>query len=194
MRVDLWFALEVLAAAGNLAFTVLLLYEKRVGWLFGLVASLLGVVLFTHQHVYAQVGLNTFYTVMGAYGWWQWGRGGGGEAPIIRRGPLFHLVMLALGSLGALVLVWAARYLPDPVHVELDATVTVYSLLATWMLARKILESWVWYIAADLAAIVLYLLLGMHAYAVLYIIYVCLSIAALVRWTREWKARSGAAP
>lgn len=188
MTVDPWFVLEVLAAAGNLAFTVLLLYEKRVGWLFGLVASVLGVVLFLHQHVFAQAGLSAFYAVMGVYGWWQWGRGKGAEVPITRRGPRFHLGMLVLGVLGAMVLTEGARFLPEARYVELDASVAAFSLLATWMLARKILESWAWYIAADLAAIVLYVLTGTHAYAVLYVIYVGLSIAALIRWSREWKA------
>ena len=51
---------EILAVIGNLAYTVLMLLEKRVGWLFGIVASALGVWLFWEQEVFAQVGLNAF--------------------------------------------------------------------------------------------------------------------------------------
>ncbi len=183
--------IELLAVAGNLAYTVLMLYERRIGWLFGIGASALGVVLFWHLQVYAQVGLNAFYVLMGAYGWWQWGQGRGGELPITRRGPIFHLLILLAGTMAAVLLYHAARVWPDGQHVGLDASVTAFSLLATWMLARKILENWAWWIVTDLAAIVLYILLELYAYAGLYAVYVGLSVAALLRWHRQWRGSSG---
>lgn len=189
-----WHGVEWLAVAGNLVYTVLMMLNRRVGWLFGIVASALGCALFWHMQVFAQVGLNAFYVLMGAYGWWQWGQGRGGEMPITRRKPLFHLLILLAGAMATLLLYHGARYWPEGRHVGLDAAVTAFSLLATWMLARKILENWAWWIVTDLAAIVLYVLLGLYAYAGLYAVYVGLSIAALVRWTKEWKAQQASLP
>ncbi|MCW5899364.1 MAG: nicotinamide riboside transporter PnuC [Flavobacteriales bacterium] len=189
-----WTLIEAIAVVGNLAYTVLMMLNRRLGWLFGIAASALGCALFWHMQVYAQVGLNAFYVLMGAYGWWQWGQGRGGELPITRRGPLFHLLILLAGAMATLLLVHAARYWQDAQHVELDATVTAFSLLATWMLARRILENWAWWIVTDSGAIVLYLLLGLHFYAALYAVYVGLSIAALVRWKREWRASQALQP
>jgi nicotinamide mononucleotide transporter len=189
-----WNVLEAVAALGNLAYTVLMLKERRTGWLFGIAASALGVVLFWHERVYAQAGLSLFYVAMGAYGWWQWGQGNGAqELPITRRGPLFHLFIALAGGLLAMLLAAGAYQLPDARHVELEAGITAFSVLATWMLARKVLENWAWWIATDLAAIVLYMLLGLWWYAGLYAIYVGLSVAALVRWTRVWRASLQAA-
>ena len=183
-----WTLIEALAAAGNLAYTVLMLYEKRVGWLFGIGASALGIALFLHQQVYAQVLLNGFYMVMGAYGWWSWGKGDNGELPISRRPLPFHLAIIGLGTVLTLCLAAALKLLPEARFTGLDGFATAFSLLATWMLARKVLENWAYWIVADAVAIVLYALLGMWWYVGLYVIYVGLSTSALVRWHRSWKA------
>ncbi len=186
-----WTLIEALAVVGNLAYTVLLMLEKRVGWLFGMVGSALGTALFWHQHVYAQVVLNVVYVAMGAYGWWAWGRNGGAEPPIVRWRWTAHVRVLLVGVVCALVLTQLAGLLPDARHIELDASVTAFSLLATWMLARKVLESWAWWIVTDAGAIVLYLLLGLHFYAGLYMVYVGLSVIALVRWSRAYRRSAG---
>lgn len=182
-----WSLIEAIAAAGNLAYTVLMLYEKRVGWLFGIGASLLGVALFLHQQVYAQAALSGYYVAMGGYGWWSWGRGGG-ELPITRRGPSFHVAVMLSGAALTVALALLLKFLPDARFTGLDGFATAFSLLATWMLARKILENWAYWIAADLVAIALYAVLGMWWYAALYAIYVVISASALVRWRREWQA------
>ena len=194
MQWDPWQVVEAVAAAGNLAYTLLMLRVKRVGWLFGMGASLLGVALFLHQHVYAQAGLSAYYVVMGAYGWWSWGRNGNGELPISRRGPLFHAAIIVGGTCLTVLAAMLLKLLPDARFTGLDGFATAYSLLATWMLARKILENWAYWIVADAVAIVLYALLGLWWYAALYTIYVVISAAALVRWTREWKAQQLAPP
>lgn len=180
-----WTWIEAIAAAGNLAYTVLMLYERRVGWLFGIVASAMGIALFMHQQVYAQAALSSYYVAMGVYGWWSWKGDGAKQIPITRRGAKFHALMLLAGTLLALALAFTLKLLPDARFTGLDGFATAFSLLATWMLARKILENWAYWIVADLVAIVLYALLGMWWYAALYAIYVVLSATALSRWVKQ---------
>ena len=184
---DLWLVLEVIAVAGNLAYTVLMMLNKRIGWLFGIAASSIGAAIFLHQHVYAQVGLNIFYMVMGIYGWLHWGRGVKGELPITRRNVIFHMAVTTIAIFTAGLLAWLLQQFPDPQHTELDGFVTGLSFIATWLLARRILENWVYWIVADAFGIWLYLLLGLYWYAGLFAIYVVLSIAGLIRWSREMR-------
>lgn len=188
MTVGPWHIVEALAAMGNLAYTLLMLHEKRAGWLFGIAASGMGIALFLHQHVYAQAGLCLYYVGMGIYGWWSWGRGGQGELPISRRGPGFHAAVIGGGLLLTVLAAFLLKLLPDARFTGLDGFATAFSLLATWMLARKVLESWAYWVVADAVAIALYMLLGMWWYAGLYAVYVVISALALVRWGREWRA------
>ena len=209
MAMDPWQLLEAVAVVGNLAYTVLMMLDRRAGWLFGIAASALGMALFWHLDVFAQVGLNAFYVGMGIYGWWQWGQGKDERLPITSRGLRAQPLYVALGVAVSLMLVvalhampplleqlrgaapaWFAEQLaaaPASRHQALDGFVTGFSLLATWMLARKLLENWAYWIATDLAAIVLYMLLGLYFYAALYAVYVVLSVVALFRWTRTWR-------
>ena len=182
-----WTLIEAIAAAGNLAYTVLMLYERRVGWLFGIVASAMGIALFMHQQVYAQAALSSYYVAIGVYGWGAWKGACAKQIPITRRGAKFHALLVLAGAVLALALAFTLKLLPDARFTGLDGFATAFSLLATWMLARKILENWAYWIAADLVAIVLYALLGMWWYAALYAIYVVLSATALRRWGREWR-------
>ncbi len=184
---DIWLLLEVIAVAGNLAYTIYMMLNKRIGWLFGIVASSIGTFIFLHQTVYAQVGLQIFYVAMGVYGWWSWGRKDGRELPISRRPLLFHVAIILIGIIFTGAIAYGLMQLPDAQHVRLDGFVTGFSLLATWMLARRILENWAYWIIADAFGIWLYILLGLYWYAGLYAIYVVLSIIGLVRWSNELK-------
>lgn len=186
-----WTLLEAIAAVGNLAYTVLMLYERRIGWIFGIVASSMGVALFVHQQVYAQAALSAYYVAMGAYGWWSWKGEGGKQAPITIRTPRFHLFVLAGGALLTVALAFLLKLVPEARYTGLDGFVTAFSLLATWMLARKILENWAYWIMADVVAIVLYVLLEMWWYAGIYATYVVLSASALQRWAGEWSRTRG---
>lgn len=183
-----WILVEALAVVGNLAYTLLMMRERRIGWLFGIVASLLGVLLFMHQRVYAQVALNAFYVGMGVFGWWSWGQGGDGERSITRRRWPWHVLILFTAVVLSGLIGLGLAQLPEARYTGLDAASTALSLLATGMLARKILENWAYWIVADAAAIVLYMLLGLYGYAALYAVYVVISAMALRRWLREWRA------
>ncbi|MFN3876664.1 MAG: nicotinamide riboside transporter PnuC [Flavobacteriales bacterium] len=183
-----WALIEAIAAAGNLAYTVLMLYERRAGWLFGIAASALGIALFLHQQVYAQAALSGYYVAMGVYGWWSWRGEGAAQLPITRRAARFHAAALLGGALLSLLLAFGLKLLPDARFTGLDGCATAFSLLATWMLARKMLENWAYWIVADAAAIALYALLGLWWYTALYAAYVAISARALRRWHREWQA------
>ena len=190
---DPWLLLEVIAVAGNLAYTVLMMLNKRIGWLFGIAASSIGTAIFFHQDVMAQVGLNVFYAAMGIYGWFSWGRKNVDELPITRRKIPFHLAIVAIGIVATILIVQLLDLYPQPRFQVADAFVTGFSLLATWMLARRILENWGYWIVTDTVAIWLYLQIGLNWYAGLYAVYVVLSVIALIRWVKEWRAQMGRA-
>jgi len=69
-----WTALEWGSALLGAAYTFLAAFEKRIGWVFAVVSSLMFMVYFHHRNYQGQVVLNGFYVVMGFYGWFSWGR------------------------------------------------------------------------------------------------------------------------
>jgi nicotinamide mononucleotide transporter len=155
-------------------------------WPIGIVNSLFFLLLFASVGLFADSGLQVVFVVLGVYGWWSWVRGGprSNPLPISRLSARQWLTVgvvgiLATAALTALLIVATPSTVPF-----FDAVTTVLSLLAVWAQARKKLESWWLWIAADLIYIPLYLYKGLTLTAVLYVGFALLCVYGLRRWTR----------
>jgi nicotinamide mononucleotide transporter len=182
-------ALEWTAVVLNVAFALFIAYGRRIGWLFGFFAGLIGVGLYALAHTWAMSALNGYYVAMALYGWWSWGRGE--EQRIRTQPPWRHGVLLVAGLLAT----WGAAVLLAGVlngrYPQADAFVTVYSIAATWMMARKWIATWAWFILADGVAVWLNWRIGYQGYALLNVIYLVLSVVGLLRWGRMLAAQRG---
>jgi nicotinamide mononucleotide transporter len=67
----------------------------------------------------------------------------------------------------------------------IDALVTSLSLAAQWLLNRRMLENWAWWIAVDLISIPLYVSRGLPLIAVLYVVFLLLCVQGHLRWRRH---------
>ena len=175
-------ALEWTAVVLNVGFTLCIAFEKRIGWVLGFVAGCIGVGLYALAHTWAMSVLNGYYIVMAVYGWWSWGRIG--EERIRTQRWLFHAVVVPVGLLLAYATaVLLGQYLNGN-FPHLDAFVTVFSFIATWMMARKYIGNWVYFIVADSVSVYLNWRIGYMGYAALNVMYLVLSVIGLVKWGR----------
>ena len=104
MSPTLSIATESLAVMLNIGYAYLLGREVRVGWVLGVVASVLGVWLYAVQDAWLMAALNVFYAVMGVYGWWNWGRATS-DSGVSRYTLTKHVVALLLTGVGTACLV-----------------------------------------------------------------------------------------
>ncbi len=171
---------EASAVVLNAAFALCIAYGKRIGWVLGFVASLLGVALYAVAHTWAMTVLNGYYVLMAVYGWWSWGRD---DTGLVRTQHwTFHAVAVPIGlllSYGISVLL--GRFLNGH-YPGLDAFVTVFSLLATWLMARKYYGNWAYFIVADAVGIYLNWRIGYFGYAALNGMYLVVSVIGLLNW------------
>ena len=175
--------LEWTAVVLNVGFTLCIAYEKRIGWSLGFVAGVIGVGLYALAHTWAMASLNVYYVVMAVYGWWSWGKDGTDEG-IRTQSVWFHVIVVPVGVLVSYAMsVLLVQYL-DGRFPQLDAFVTVFSFIATWMMARKLIANWVYFIVADSVAIYLNWRIGYMGYTLLNAIYLVLSALGLVKWGR----------
>jgi len=78
---------------------------------------------------------------------------------------------------------WSATLFPEPAAFPyLDGLTTVMSLVAMWLMVQKRIESWVYWIVVDLAAVWLYFEKGVKFIALLYVVLLCLAAIGLFRW------------
>jgi nicotinamide mononucleotide transporter len=126
--------------------------------------------------------------VQNIYGWWYWARGGvrgQGEAPIVVlrwRGRIAWLAGTAAVSLvvGVALARWTNAAAPYA-----DATLSTTSLVANWLLARKVLENWWLWIAVNVGYVILFWKKHLTLSASLYAILLALAVAGLIEWQRS---------
>lgn len=185
---------ELSSTALLLIYVVLAAKGNRWCWLPGIVGSAIMGCLVWQANLYLEAGLQVYYVAMGIYGWLHWSKAKeqtGSESGSIKK--MTHKEMLLVPLLG-LLLAFTAGYIFDRFLGNalpyLDSFTTVFSLIATWMVARKLIENWLYWIVVDLAAIYLYGYKGFVFFAVLYLLYVCIAIAGYFSWRRQMKAQA----
>lgn len=139
---------------------LLIVFEKDINWPIGLLNSVALLVVFWAQKLYAQAGLQGFYVLECAYGWWMWTRRDQRGTKIVQIGktPAQMTVWLTLiGIIGATALDLLFRRTGDPAPFW-DSFITSASLIAEYMLCLKLIEAWLVYFFSDLIA------LGLFAY------------------------------
>lgn len=196
-------ALEAVAAILGLAYLVLAIRERRECWIAGGFASVLFSGVFWHAALPMQALLQVYYVGIAIHGWRHWGRSQDATArPVSRVSAAGHGVALALCALLCLLtqglrsdLDWWDTAGREGVFTSIDAVIDALapgwldtasswgSVIATWMIARKKLEAWIYWIAIDTASAALYLQAGLAASAALYGVY---ALLAAMAW-REWR-------
>jgi nicotinamide mononucleotide transporter len=180
-------AVEALAALFGVVSVYLSVRENIWSWPTAIVNVGLYTVVFYQSRLYADMGLQVIYVVLSFYGWYQWLYGGKNrtELPVSRtsRGVTMVLMVLgvaAAGTLGSLLHRTTNAALP-----YLDSATTATSLVAQWMMTRKLLENWLVWVAVDVVYIGMFIYKSLYITAGLYLVFLILSAMGYFRWRRS---------
>ena len=162
-------------------------------WPAGLANSALCAVLILQARPCADMALQGAYIVLGVLGWYLWLRGGERKAGVAiartDRWTVAGLTLLGVGATYGLTLF--LRSVGDAAPF-LDALTTVLSLIAQYLLTRKLIENWAVWIAADVLFIGLYASRGLYLTGLLYLVFLCMCVAGLRAWRRAVEAHGAA--
>jgi nicotinamide mononucleotide transporter len=178
--------LEWLGVVLALGYLLLAVRQHVACWAFAIASSMVYLFVFARAALYMQAALQLFYVAMALYGWWAW-RGGGSGAmlPVTRWPARRHFALLAV----ALALAIATGAWLDSstaaVAAYADALITWGSVATTWLVARKVLENWLYWIVLDLGAAALYWSQGLAATAVLFLLYTGIAAHGYRRWRAD---------
>lgn len=190
--------LEALGVLFSVLYLVLAIRESLWCWPAAFVASVLSVVVLYEARLFSESALNVFYAAMAVYGWYQWRFGRRPNVPPsgrlrIAKWPWRLHAVAIFGCLVVSVAVGAVMSgYTTAAFPYLDAFVTVSSVLTTYMVARKILENWVYWLVIDSLSLYLYVARGLYGYAALFALYLVLVVIGWYRWRRDWREQAPA--
>jgi nicotinamide mononucleotide transporter len=125
--------------------------------------------------------------VLSLYGWYEWLYGGKDRTALrVSRTPArTSLILLGIGAVVGLGLARITSRLPGVALPYLDAALTTASLVAQWMMTRKLLENWMLWIILDIAYVGMFIFKGLYLTAANYAVYLALAVLGHVAWKRS---------
>ena len=182
--------LEAIAVVFGIVSVYLSTRENIWSWPTALINVALFSALFLKSGLYSDTGLQVVYFLLSLYGWYEWLYGGTGRTAItVSR--TSRKTWIVLGSIG--VVVWAllgtiTSRLPGTALPYVDAATTTISLLAQWMMTRKLIENWLIWIAVDVVYVGMFIFKGLYLTAFNYGIYLALAVLGYIAWKRSLAA------
>ncbi|MEW6709672.1 MAG: nicotinamide riboside transporter PnuC [Candidatus Riflebacteria bacterium] len=157
-------------------------------WPTGLVQVFLYIFVFYDAKLYSDVILHIIYVFMQFYGWYFWLHGGRerDEAKVTTMSGNWQVASILLSIAATLALGHFMATRTDASFPYADAFTTAFSLAAQWLMSRKKLESWFFWIAVDVVAIWVYYSKALHLTAGLYTAFLIMAVIGLLSWKKSW--------
>jgi nicotinamide mononucleotide transporter len=192
--------IEIFGAITGIIYVFLEIRQNIWLWPVGIVTSAVYIIVFFTSKFYADMSLQGYYLVISFVGWYWWIRGAGHRAPstgqrlrdeetkrlsVTRLELKTGLILAAVFVLLYLILWLVLSRLTDSPVPEWDSFITSLSIIATWMLARKIYEHWFLWIVVNSASVILFITRGLYPTVILYMVYLVMSFIGLKEWKRS---------
>ena len=170
--------------------------KKMLTWPVGIFSVILYSILFLQINLYADMVEQMYFLGMSLYGWWYWNKTLNQEVDqgfkVSSRSLMAKcLAITIVGGVGfGIFLMNADSILPkiftEPASYPLiDAITTVASFVAMWLLSKKRVESWIYWIVVDAVAIWLYFIKDVKFLSLLYVILLGIAINGWLSWRRN---------
>jgi nicotinamide mononucleotide transporter len=189
--------LEYLAVASGIVSVWFSRREHILVYPTGLVNTVIYVYLSLKAHLPGEASVNFYYTVVSLYGWYVWSRRDSERRPVLRvtfsdaRQRLFQAGFFALcyGVLFLALTLLKGDFTPGAIPWA-DALASASAYTGMWLMARKKVESWFWWIVTNLASIPLYFVKGYVVTSVYYLVLLCLAVSGYFEWRSRAEGRA----
>lgn len=163
-------------------------------WVVGLIMPCVHGLLYFKAGLYADFSMQLYYTLAGLYGWIVWHnapRNTESKAQRIQHTPTRWIVpLVAVYAVAHGLIYLFLTHCTNSTVPFWDSLTTALSVVAMWMLSRKLIEQWIVWGVVDLITVGLYLYKGIPLTASLYGLYTVLAVAGYLRWRRELRIKN----
>ena len=175
--------IETVAVFFSIIYVVLAAKESIWCWAAALISVSIYIYICFQAQLYAETGLQVFYFIMAIYGYFSWRK----NNSLLRINELAisnHILIMILGSLLTFLLGFYLSAYTDSQLPIVDSFTTVFSVIATYMVVKKILSNWLYFIIIDAVSIYLYFSRDLHMTALLFSIYTIIAIIGYWKWSQ----------
>lgn len=188
--------LELFAALIGAISVWLSVRQNIWSWPTAIINVVLYAIVFYEAKLYADMGLQVIYAILSIYGWYEWLYGGEGrtELRVSRTGPRLGALLALIAAAGSALLGAFLHRATDAALPFMDSFLSSTSLVAQWMMTKKLLENWLVWIGVDVLYVGMFIFKGLFLTAGLYAVFLALAVKGYIDWRRSMAAQSAPVP
>ncbi len=184
--------LEYIAVAAGIASVWYSRKEHLLVYPVGLISTTIYIYLSSKNGLLGEASVNFYYTVMSFYGWWRWTKKNNQHQPVLHitssgiKEWCIHLIFFAVCFI---VIFFSLTYLKRNFAPEAipwaDAFASGTAFTGMWLMTKKKVESWYWWMATNIASIPLYFVKHYVLSSIFYLVLLVMAVAGLVEWRKR---------
>ena len=181
--------IEIVASSAGFICVYLLIKRNIWNFFFGFIQVSLFSWVFFSAKLYSDAMLHLLYIGLQVYGWWNWSHHKDQQAELIvvRTRAKDVAIWAGVCLLGALILGTLMDTYTDASFAYPDAFTTSTSIVAQFLLTRRHLLNWMFWIVVDIVAIGIYLQKGLYPTSLLYLVFLIMCCFGQYSWWKHWK-------
>ena len=179
-----WSIIESVAVFFSILYVILALKESIWCWGAAAISVTLYIYICYTAQLYPETGLQVFYLLMAFYGYYQWNKNDS-TLQIQQWTTTKHLLILLLGALLTFLMGFYFTIYTNAAMPLVDSFTTVFSVFATYMLTKKVLGNWLYWIVIDAVSVYLYFSRDLHLTSLLFIVYTVIAIFGYFSWLKR---------
>ena len=177
-------SIEIIAVVFSILYVILASKENIYCWLCAAISVSLYIYICYNAKLYLETGLQGFYLIMAIYGYLQWNRPK--KKIIIGVWSLQrHILIFGVGIIVSILLGKLFDIYTDATMPVIDSLTTIFSLFATYMVTKKILENWIYWIVIDIVSVYLYFSRDLLLTAGLFVAYTIIAFFGYLSWKKK---------
>ena len=179
-----WSIIESTAVFFSVLYVILAIKESVWCWGAAAISVILYIYICYSAQLYPETGLQFFYLLMAIYGYYQWNKNDN-SLKIQQWTITKHLFILLLGALLTFLMGFYFSIYTNAAMPLVDSFTTVFSVFATYMVTKKVIENWLYWIVIDAVSVYLYFSRDLHLTSLLFIVYTIIAIFGYFSWLKR---------
>ena len=168
----------------SIIYVILIAKENIWCWAAAAISIILYIYICYNANLLAETGLQIFYLIMAILGYYNWKKNDS-ELVICSWNSYKHILIIILGTLLTFIMGYYFTTYSSASIPILDSFTTTFSIIATYMVIKKVLENWIYWIVIDIVSVYIYFSRELHLTSFLFIIYTIIAIIGYFRWLHK---------
>ena len=176
--------IESIAVLFSVLYVILATKQNIWCWAAAGISVALYIYICFSAELFPETGLQVFYLIMAFYGYYNWAKKEQ-DLQITQWSAGKHLTLIIIGAIITFLMgFYFATYTSSKMPI-VDSFTTVFSVFATYMVAKKVLENWLYWIVIDAVSIYLYFSRDLHLTSLLFIAYTIIAVFGYFAWLKQ---------